>query len=767
MHRSSCLYAIALLTACTVWLQSSFCQEDEAAPKKDPPAAAQPSAEAGDASGTATKAKKVDIEPLPVPPEKMVLNFRKASVREVLTQVARLNGLSVVLEADITGDITVISPKEVETDEAIKILNAALSFKGVTAVRSGEILKIVSLLAAPKSNVPVHTGNDPEAVEPGDHVITQIIPVQYAEAPQLQQDLAPLIPAHASLVANAGSNVLIYTDNATHVRRLLTILKALDSQIAEVADIRVFTLKHADATELANALRELFATDGQRRATSSRSRFFDTMRERYMQYRYGFSRSSSGRGSFPSSRSRSGRTGQSGGTPRPGEGAAAARKEVKVTVDVRTNSLIVVASKDNLAIIEQLVKELDADPTEVEGTMLYHCKNANAVNIANVLNDLFAEENQRSRTARTSAASSQRSSSRSVRNTSTSRSSSVRPSSSSGSRYGYRSSRPSTEGSGPGGLTGEVYAVPEEDRNAVLVITSPKNFEEIRRILEDLDRVPPQVLIQALFAEVTEERSEEWEPSATIFDNSKFIRELDQETGRTFQNIGTVQGRADFQLGQGFTFSVTNRKFEAMLRALNTIAKLNILSRPQVLVSDNQEASFFVGENTPFVQNTRTTPEGGTLNTIVYRDVGLTLRVTPHINPEGLVNMEIFPEISTRSESTVTISEDLNATVFPTRNSQTIVAVQDGSTVVIAGLIRDEVQDTESKVPILGSIPLLGRLFTRINKVKQKTELLIFVTPHVVTDNETMVKVSKGASERPDFKTTLPERLHDVIPDKK
>jgi len=449
---------------------------------------------------------------------------------------------------------------------------------------------------------------------------------------------------------------------------------------------------------------------------------------------------------------------------RPTADAAAARREVKITVDTRTNSLIVVASKENLALVEQLVKHLDADPTETQGTMVYHCKNANAVNLANVVNDLFSEEGQRRRTSRTSASQTRRTGTTGATGGvgSTFTAPSFTP-------FGTRSSsslyRPTT--SRTAGLAGTVYAVPEEDRNSVLIITSPKNFDEVRRILEDLDRRPPQVLIQALFAEVSQAKGEEWEPSATIFDDSKFIKQLDQETGRTFQDINTVQGRATFQMGQGFTFNVTNRKFEIMLRALNTVTKLNVLSRPQVLVSDNQEATFFVGENTPFVQNTRTTPEGGILNTITYRDIGLTLRVTPHINPEGLVNMEIYPSIATRSESTVQIAENLNASVFPTRSSQTTVSVQNTNTVVIGGLIRDELQDTVAKVPILGYIPLVGRLFTRIDKLNTKVELLIFVTPHVITDDATMAQVNQGALEQPDFKSKLPERLHEVVPKEK
>ncbi|MBM4086393.1 MAG: hypothetical protein FJ272_16530 [Planctomycetes bacterium] len=319
------LFALALSAVLSVWPLAGWGQQEKeppakppdaakdappAAPKKDAPAEAPPKgteqapapdkpktepAAAPEKPKTETPAAPptaptaAQLEPLPAPPKKMVLNFRNASIREVVSQVARVNGLTVVFDTEPSGEITVISPREVNTDDAIQILNAALSLKAITAVRTGEVLKIVSLSAAPKSNVPVHTGNDPEAVETGDHVITQVIPILHADAVQLRQDLTPLIPDQASLVANAGTNTLIFTARATDVRRLLTILKSLDSQIAEVSDIRIFTLKNADATEMAQALRELFTESAQSRSTSSRtgSSFFDAMRERFMQFRFG------------------------------------------------------------------------------------------------------------------------------------------------------------------------------------------------------------------------------------------------------------------------------------------------------------------------------------------------------------------------------------------------------------------------------------------------------------------------------------------------
>ncbi|MCK4373993.1 MAG: hypothetical protein KAX19_01650, partial [Candidatus Brocadiae bacterium] len=172
----------------------------------------------------------------------------------------------------------------------------------------------------------------------------------------------------------------------------------------------------------------------------------------------------------------------------------------------------------------------------------------------------------------------------------------------------------------------------------------------------------------------------------------------------------------------------------AALRALQEISKLDILSRPSILTSDNQAATITVGEEVPFVRNTRTTETGQTINTIEYEDIGIILQVTPHINPDGLVIMDVSPEISTTTAETVPISETLNAPVFAKRSAETRIAIRDGQTIVIGGLMQDRRSESVRQVPILGSIPLVGALFRRTVQEKDKTELLIFLTPHVARE---------------------------------
>jgi len=292
--------------------------------------------------------------------------------------------------------------------------------------------------------------------------------------------------------------------------------------------------------------------------------------------------------------------------------------------------------------------------------------------------------------------------------------------------------------------------VPEEDGNTVMIIGPPRHFEAIKKILEELDTAPAQVLVQAMFVEVSLTDALDWQVSGTIFRTEDFIKALDRETGRTFADIPTVHNRYDYDpSAQDFTFRVMTHRFEAVLKALKTITDINVMSRPQVLVSDNQEADFFVGERTPFVTSSQTSSEGTSIrNNIVYDDVGISLRVTPHINPDGVVNLDIFPETARRSESTIQISEDLNASVFPKRSAATMVAVKDGQTIVLGGLIESRETEIQTRVPFLGAIPILGWPFRGVDKEMVKTELLIFVTPRVVTTPEELQEVSDAEKKR-------------------
>ena len=379
--------------------------------------------------------------------------------------------------------------------------------------------------------------------------------------------------------------------------------------------------------------------------------------------------------------------------------------KVRAAADKQTNTVIVSGPPDTLEVVERVVVEMDSDTTETSAVFVYRLKNADAQNLEAVLTKLFADTSS------------------SVGGRATGRS----------NRRG-RSPTPAVGTSTAGAaanLAGQVTVVADADSNSLSVMTASKNFERVRQIISDLDQAVPQVLIKVLIAEVTHEDA------------------LDLGVEFSALNVGlTGKGSTvltDFDVAadtSGLVYKLVEKDVTAAVRLLQTVGKLDVLSRPYILASDNKEATITVGQEVPFIRNTRTTETGQTINTIQYEDVGIILRVTPHVNPDGLVIMDVSPEISTLTGSTVPISETVNAEVFAKRSAQSRVAIQDGQTIVIGGLMEDRKTENVRSVPILGDIPLLGYLFRRTVTNKSKTELLIFLTPHVAKEPAALRRMS-------------------------
>jgi len=266
-----------------------------------------------------------------------------------------------------------------------------------------------------------------------------------------------------------------------------------------------------------------------------------------------------------------------------------------------------------------------------------------------------------------------------------------------------------------------------------MVMTASKNFDRVKEIIGELDRAVPQVLIKVLLAEVTHDNS---------LDLGAEFSVLNLRASGLGQTAGTDFGVA--AQTTGLMINVLEKDVTAALAALQKVGKLDVLSRPYILASDNQAASITVGQEVPFITNTRTTETGQTINTIQYQDIGIILKVTPHINPDGLVILDVSPEISTLTGTTVPISEVVNAPVFAKRSATSRVAIRDGQTIVIGGLMEDRRTENVKKVPLLGDVPVLGTLFKRTTTEGSKTELLIFLTPHVAAQPEALAGISEG-----------------------
>lgn len=264
----------------------------------------------------------------------------------------------------------------------------------------------------------------------------------------------------------------------------------------------------------------------------------------------------------------------------------------------------------------------------------------------------------------------------------------------------------------------------------LIVVTDDETNENIKQIIEGLDRPKPQVLINVVFMQVTHNK--------------------DLDLGAEFSQRGTYLGNdivstAATKFGAPATggfFNILNADVDATIHALSTVGKTEILSRPSILARSSQQATIMVGQEVPFITNSRISDTGQTTNTVQYQDIGIILRVTPFITSEGLVEMIVTPEISALSEKTVAISETVNTPVIDKRSADTVVVTPSDRTVVIGGLISNQSVNQDNKIPLLGDIPLIGQVFKRTVTQNSKTELLIFLTPHVVQNPDDLSKLT-------------------------
>jgi general secretion pathway protein D len=269
----------------------------------------------------------------------------------------------------------------------------------------------------------------------------------------------------------------------------------------------------------------------------------------------------------------------------------------------------------------------------------------------------------------------------------------------------------------------------DSDTRRLIVVTDDATNENIKQIIQNLDKPKPQVLINVVFMQVTHDNSFDLGAEAT-YKGPIAIKTNPEGTART--KFGVAEQLANSTVYGAF-YQLVGRDVTATLHALAGVTKTEILSRPSILTRSNQQATILVGQSIPLLTGSTTNTNSNAItNTVTYQDVGIILRVTPFITANGLVEMIVSPEISSLSATTVAVTSTLSQPVIDRRSADTVVVTRSDQTIVIGGLISAQKNDSETKVPILGDIPILGAAFRRKTKGDVKTELLIFLTPHVV-----------------------------------
>jgi general secretion pathway protein D len=288
-------------------------------------------------------------------------------------------------------------------------------------------------------------------------------------------------------------------------------------------------------------------------------------------------------------------------------------------------------------------------------------------------------------------------------------------------------------------LDEEVAIVAEPVNNALLVSASPRYFEQVEEMIMELDQPQKQVLIQVLLAEITLDGTTDWgmqwQTDLDLQGKGIPVDSADiNSLGGTSSAVGAIGG---------LTATLTGDNWGFILKAMQSDGRLEILSRPQILAADNQPATIDVGQRVPVVTGSRVTERGDSINTFEYEQVGIQLEVTPRINPDGIVKMDVSPTISAMASSSVEIAAGFTVPIINSRSASTAVSVQDGQTIVIGGLISTEDNQRVTKIPLLGDIPYIGAAFKRTKKTRVRSELLIILTPHVINEPTDVERFSR------------------------
>ncbi|MEN9676502.1 MAG: putative type secretion system protein precursor, partial [Verrucomicrobiota bacterium] len=474
-------------------------------------------------------------------------------------------------------------------------------------------------------------------------------------------------------------NSLVVSGPVDYMGLIEQIITRLDASSPQVAKIKVFPLLNADARQMAELLNQMFRMTPVTGGNSARTVQYTLVR------------------SVAASPVEEALATATLGT--------AEQAALTVTVDPRTNSLLVGGTEHYMGLVSQLIETLDSSSAAERSSEVIRLKNTQAPEIATAIRNFLDQERQKLIQ------------SLGVDNASTA------------ARL----------------MDQEVAVVAEPGSNTLLLSANQRYYQQIRQIIEELDAAQPQVLIQVLLAEVTLDNGTELGVEWTYTGSS----------GDVTYGIGTDFNIADqLQNFGGFSTAVTGSDFTFLLRALKQQGKLEVLSRPQIVTSDNKPASINIGQRVPLVEQTRLDAQNNLTTQYRYEDVGVNLSVTPKISADGFVKMEIFTTNSAVSTELVEVNSSSTVPIINQRKASTTVSAQSGQTIVIGGLI-DTISDRRvKKMPVLGDIPYLGALFRTTSDKRRRKELLILMTPVVMENSQKRMKLT-------DPEDVLQQNLHE------
>ncbi|MDL1987561.1 MAG: type II secretion system secretin GspD [Deltaproteobacteria bacterium] len=590
------------------------------------------------------------------------IDFNDVDINVFIKFISELTGKNFVVDKRVKGKVTIISPTKISVKEAYKVFESVLEVHGYATVKTDKIIKIIPAPDARSKNI--ETRFKDELTSPEDKIVTQIIPLTYADSDEIKRLFAPMISKSSVILSYPPTNMLIVTDVYSNITRLVRILKLIDiTGIGQ--EISVIPIEFSDATKLVKILSSIFKTTVK---TKKKDPY----------------------------------------------------KVVTFVADERTNTIVLLASENDTVRIKKLVKLLDREvPRGKEKIRVCYLENATAEDLAKVLQELPAKKQSPAKGKKEAPL-----------------------------------------------ISGDVIIKADKATNSLIIMAEKDDYLVIEEIIKKLDIPRSMVYIECLIMEVNVNKEfnlgTEWQASGeTNYDGRSKTGFFGGGFGgggeSNYSNIKEMGLDTDpISLPPGFSLGIFGEYVEigniifpnlaAVIQAYKKDKDVHILSTPQILTTDNEEASITVGKNIPYITRQDTTGSETDYSNYEYKDVGITLKITPQISKDRMVRLNISQEV-TKLESK---SGEFRPTTLK-RTINTTVIVKDKNTVVIGGLIDDSFSNIEYMVPCLGDIPVLGWAFKSMSKSSDKTNLFIFLTPHVIknpAEADTVYKKKKDQIDK-------------------
>ncbi len=616
------------------------------------------------------------------------VNLQDADIKAFINEVATITNKNFVLDPRINGNVTVISNRALSEAEIYQLFLSVMQVNGIAAIESGTTIKLVPDNVAKQLGIDVDLAGDSS----GEGLKTRVIYLENTQAAEILTVIRPMMPQSANAAAVPGVNALVLSDRADSLNQIATLIRDLDSN--NNSALSVIPLQHVDAERMMTLIDGLTGTANAAGGTGAR---------------------------------------------------------LKVIADATSNRLLVQGSADMIAKVQTMVSQLDVMPSrKLSGLRVFRLKYASASHVAGMLRGLLSNQSLNSAGAASTLESA-------------SLTDAATQGTASGTPATARASNPQTPAaaSSSGSVVSEAKGfsiIADETQNAIIVNGDPSLMLEVESTINQLDTRRPQVLIQAAIIEVSgndaHQLGVQWalgnaNSGYGVVNFSNAGATVTSLASAALSGVGVSEAAsaiAGALLGVGASRKDSNGNtafYGAILQALDSTTSANLLSMPSILTLDNEKASILVGQNVPFVTGAYTTAGNTSTNpfqTIERKDIGINLNVIPHVGADGTVRLEVSQEVSS-----VVPGSTGNSSGLITNKSliNTTILADNQQTIALGGLMRDNTTNRAEKVPGLGDVPLIGRLFRADKANNDKSNLIIFLQPTILRDGGAVASVTE------------------------